>query len=338
MSQLLTRDQFREAVFARDNYSCVFCPALAVDAHHILERRLWSDGGYYLNNGASVCEMHHRMCESTEISASLVRLTAGITKTVVPPHLYDDVEYDKWGNVILPDGRRLKGELFFDESVQKVIKPYLDLFVQYVKYPRTHHLPWSQNINNDDRIIPSMEAFIGQPVVVTEKMDGENTTLYRNYIHARSLDGRSHESRDWVKQFRSTIAHDIPEGMRICGENLFAKHSIAYNDLPTYFMGFSMWDEKNVCLSWQDTVEWFQLIGITSVPVLYEGIFDEDTIKSLFNPGEWSNKEGYVLRVAGPIKYGEFKTKVAKFVRKDHIQTVKHWMYGQRIEKNLLRG
>jgi hypothetical protein len=338
MSHLLTRNQFREAVLARDNYSCIFCPAPAVDAHHILERRLWSDGGYYLNNGASVCEKHHRMCESTEISASLVRLTAGITKTVVPPHLYDDVEYDKWGNVILPDGRRLKGELFFDESVQKVIKPYLDLFVQYVKYPRTHHLPWSQNINNDDRIIPSMEAFRGQPVVVTEKMDGENTTLYRNYIHARSLDGRSHESRDWVKQFRSTIAHDIPEGMRICGENLFAKHSIAYNDLSTYFMGFSMWDEKNVCLSWQDTVEWFQLIGITPVPVLYEGIFDEDTIKSLFNPGEWSNKEGYVLRVAGPIKYGEFKTKVAKFVRKDHIQTVKHWMYGQRMEKNLLRG
>jgi hypothetical protein len=338
MSHLLTRNQFREAVFARDNHFCVFCPASAVDAHHILERRLWSDGGYYLDNGASVCEKHHRMCESTEILPSIVRLTAGITRTIVPPHLYDDVEYDKWGNVILPDGRRLKGELFFDESVQKVIKPFLDLFVQYVKYPRTHHLPWSQNINNDDRIIPSMEAFKGQPVVVTEKMDGENTTFYRDYIHARSLDGRSHESRDWVKQFRSMIAHDIPEGMRICGENLFAKHSIAYNDLSTYFMGFSMWNEKNICLSWQDTVEWFQLIGITPVPVLYEGIFDEQKIKSLFDPKEWSNKEGYVLRVAGPIKYGEFKTKVAKFVRKDHIQTVKHWMYGQRIEKNLLRG
>lgn len=36
--QLLTRDQFREGVFARDNYKCVFCDKPAVDAHHILER------------------------------------------------------------------------------------------------------------------------------------------------------------------------------------------------------------------------------------------------------------------------------------------------------------
>ena len=38
MNKLLTRDQFREAVFARDNHKCVFCHQPAVDAHHILER------------------------------------------------------------------------------------------------------------------------------------------------------------------------------------------------------------------------------------------------------------------------------------------------------------
>ena len=44
---LLTRDQFREGVFKRDNHKCVICRAPAVDAHHIIERRLWTDGGYY---------------------------------------------------------------------------------------------------------------------------------------------------------------------------------------------------------------------------------------------------------------------------------------------------
>lgn len=60
---LLSRDAFRESVFARDKRTCVFCECPAVDAHHIIKRRLWPDGGYYLDNGASVCEAHHVQCD-----------------------------------------------------------------------------------------------------------------------------------------------------------------------------------------------------------------------------------------------------------------------------------
>ena len=120
--KLLTRDQFREQVFARSNHRCVFCGEPAVDAHHILERRLWPDGGYYLENGAAVCGPHHLACERTTYSVEDVRNAAGITRIVVPPHLYDDHIYDKWGNPVLGDGRRGKGELFQDESVRKVLK------------------------------------------------------------------------------------------------------------------------------------------------------------------------------------------------------------------------
>ena len=41
MHKLLTRDQFRNGVFARDGNRCVLCGNIAQDAHHILERRLW---------------------------------------------------------------------------------------------------------------------------------------------------------------------------------------------------------------------------------------------------------------------------------------------------------
>jgi hypothetical protein len=118
---LLTRDAFREAVFARDEHRCVFCGKPAVDAHHILERRLWPDGGYYRDNGASVCGDHHMRCETTEVPTEDVRAACAITKVLLPPHLYADQPYDKWGNPILPNGQRLKGELFHDESVQKVL-------------------------------------------------------------------------------------------------------------------------------------------------------------------------------------------------------------------------
>lgn len=336
---LLTRDAFREGTLARDGHRCVFCGEPAADAHHILERRLWADGGYYLDNGATVCDKGcHLKCETTEFSVEDVRIACGITKIIVPQHLYPDQQYDKWGNPVLANGQRLKGELFFDESVQKILTQggVLGLFTNQVKYPRTHHLPWSEGVNDDDRVIESLSAFAGQRVIVTEKMDGENTTLYSDYLHARSVDGRSHPSRNWVKQFWSGISADIPEGWRVCGENLYAKHSIAYTDLPTYFMGFSVWTERNVCLGWDETQEWFALMGITPVPVLYDGIFDEKMIRQLWNAKEWERREGYVVRLAGEIGYGEFRHKVGKFVRKNHVQTVKHWMHGQRIERNLM--
>jgi hypothetical protein len=335
---LLTRDKFRDSVFKRDKHKCVFCDNIAMDAHHIIERRLWSDGGYYLDNGASVCHHHHILCETTELSVEDVRDAAGIKKIIVPQHLYADQPYDKWGNPILPSGLRLKGDLFYDESVQKVLKQgnVLHLFTNQVKYPRTHHLPWSPGLTEDDRVIPSLDKFIGNRVIVTTKMDGENTSMYSDYIHARSIDGRSHISRDWVKQFHSTIAHNIPSGWRLCGENLYAKHSIAYSDLPSYFLAFSIWDDKNICQSWDDTVEWYKLLDVISVPVLYDGIYDEKLIRSLYNEKDWEQSEGYVIRVADAFPYSEFRQNVAKYVRRGHVQTVKHWMYGQQLEKNSL--
>jgi hypothetical protein len=71
----------------------------------------------------------------------------------------------------------------------------------YTKYPRTFHLPWSLGATSDDKVVPSVSHFEGRQVVVTEKMDGENTTLYRDHIHARSLDSKGGEDRAWVKQF-----------------------------------------------------------------------------------------------------------------------------------------
>jgi len=65
---LLTRDLFREMVFQRDNHQCVICHGPAQDAHHIIERRLWPDGGYYLLNGASLCGEHHIAAEQTTLS------------------------------------------------------------------------------------------------------------------------------------------------------------------------------------------------------------------------------------------------------------------------------
>jgi hypothetical protein len=254
--------------------------------------------------------------------------------------LYGDQSYDKWGNPVLANGQRLRGELFYDESVQKVLGDgrVLHLFGDRVKYPRTHHVSWSPGVNDDDRVLHDLSGFHGRRVIVTQKMDGENTTMYQTGIHARSVDSASHASRNLVKAFHAQICGDIPQGWRVCGENLFAEHSIAYCNLDSYFMGFSIWDERNQCLPWDLTLEWFELLGIQPVPVLYDGVFDEALLRKLYKPViDGQDQEGWVLRVADGFSYGSFRNCVAKFVRAGHVQTAKHWMHGQRIIPNQLK-
>jgi hypothetical protein len=331
MSQVLDRDSFREGVFARDGHKCVICGQPAKDAHHIIERRLFPDGGYYLDNGASLCQEHHIQAEETTLSCEEIRAAAKIEKVVLPPHLYRDERYDKWGNPYLPNGaQRVKGELFDDESVQKVLPDHVKAtFTKYVKYPRTWHLPWSPGATDDDRILPSTDIFEGRKVVVTVKMDGENTTLYNDYMHARSVRSEMDVTKHWVKSLQASKGWAIPEGYRVCGENMFAKHSILYNDLPTFFLMFSIWNDRNECLSWSETKEWADLLEFQTVPTIYEGMYDEDAIKELYRPKYGENEmEGYIVRLADAFHYRDFRRSVGKFVRKDHVRTSEHWKRG----------
>lgn len=93
---LLSRDNFRSLVFKRDKDSCVYCGDKAQDAHHILERRLFNDGGYYLNNGASLCSECHILAENTKITPDDLRSRIGITEAIVPDGLSENARYDKW--------------------------------------------------------------------------------------------------------------------------------------------------------------------------------------------------------------------------------------------------
>lgn len=196
-----------------------------------------------------------------------------------------------------------------------------------VKYPRTMHLPWSESVHSDDRCIKNIDAFVGREVWVTEKMDGENSTVYQKYYHAQSLETESHPSRDQLKAFIATWQQGLRDNERVCGENIYAQHSIIYdstNPLPHFFLGFSMW-QNDICLSVDETLENFAILGITPVKTLYQGIWDEEVIRSLYLDEFRHKTEGYVVRVADSFRYGEFAHSVAKFVRHGHVQTNKHW-------------
>jgi len=202
------------------------------------------------------------------------------------------------------------------------------------KYPRTFHLPTSPGGTDDDKILASTAQFTDKLVVVTEKLDGENTTIGQTYSHARSTDSRHHESRSTIKALQATIGHTLPTGWRICGENLYAKHSISYRALPAYFLMFSIWDgsgQSNTCLSWDETREWAKLLGLHTVPVIYRGPYDQATIQTLWEAHTPSygapQSEGYVVRTTSAFGYTDFKSHTGKYVRSNHVQTSQHWMH-----------
>ena len=206
---------------------------------------------------------------------------------------------------------------------------------EYHKYPRTPHLSWSPGASKDDVYLVDASGLEGHEIIVTEKMDGENTSLYHDGFHARSLDSRHHPSRDWVKAMHAGIAQQIPQQWRLCGENVYAQHSVLYDNLESYFYLFSIWNEENVCLSWHDTEEWAALLGLTIPAVLYKGLWDEAAIKEIkIDP---KKSEGYVVRLTDAFHYDDFGRSLGKWVRPHHVQTDQHWMYAPVIPNKLAK-
>lgn len=205
------------------------------------------------------------------------------------------------------------------------------MMIQKIKYPRTYHVPWSPGVTSDDKLFTQEEVtamFSGETVVITEKLDGENTTIYHDgTIHARSLDSPSHETRSWVKHLATNLVGRIPEGVRICGENVYARHSIHYTTLNSYFYVFGIYN-KDTCLSWADTKKLCTELGLMHVPEQYIGEWNENAIKQICGKiSKFSNEcEGYVIRLAKSFNAGDFAISVAKYVRPNHVQSEEHWL------------
>ena len=166
-------------------------------------------------------------------------------------------------------------------------------------------------------------------------MDGENTTLYHDGLHARSLNTIGGVERDYVKGLWGRISHEIPPGFRICGENLEMKHSIHYQHLADLFLAFSVWEGAQ-CLSWADTVDFCEMLGVSMVPTIKVGLWDEPWVWGLHTHTcthtHESSCEGYVVRPTQSFSLEEFPYVVGKWVRPNHVTTDTHWKNEQFIK------
>lgn len=258
MAKTLTRDAFREGVFARDRHKCVVCGAPAQDAHHLIERRLFPDGGYVLDNGVSLCSAHHREAEATTRSCEALRAAAGIERVVLPPQLYEDRRYDKWGNPVVGD-RRLRGELFFEEPVQKALAPLLRVFVPRIEVPRAVDLSWSAGA-----VGGVIEAPVDVEVVALADPDGE--------VLAIDAEG-AYVGAGEVVAVGSELPRSVDElvpGGRVSG--------VRRGDS---FVVTAAWDGRDNCLAWDETVLIAEMLELPVAPTLARGSLTEGELRGL---------------------------------------------------------
>jgi hypothetical protein len=324
------RDEFREAVFLRDKHTCVVpgCGKPAVDAHHLIERALWhhqsEEGRYFVDNGVSVCEKHHKHAELNYILPVTLRKWAGIKNRVIPRQLDSSKYYTKWG-IELPEPTR-----------------------DSIKYPHTPYLTFSPSADTKDVQDSGyfvFDNFKDKPLIVTIKMDGSNMMVTREKITARNGYDATHKSFDMAKALHARICDVIPDGVQIFGEWLYAKHSIFYSGdiaLESLFMPFGVYTQAdNMWGGWEDVEYWAKKIGFQTVPVL--GRLEATELRildnTLINMGEKVIKQGHegiVVRSTYPFHYSQFTQNMAKYVRPNHVQTDVHWSQ-QPIIKNEVR-
>lgn len=213
---------------------------------------------------------------------------------------------------------------------------HIEKIMENTKYPRTLHLPFSPGLQNDDRRVESgWEELLNNTLVLTEKLDGENSCMNRYNVFARSHSSptRSPWSRNlWgAGGLHDRIKNKIGEDEYIYGENLYGIHSIEYTELTSYFHLFGV-RNNNIWYSWDDVELMAECLDVPTVPVLQIQKFS--TVKELeecilFHMHGGSNYgseiEGVVVRNINSYPIDQFQKNVVKYVRKGHVQTDQFW-------------
>ena len=201
------------------------------------------------------------------------------------------------------------------------------------KYPRTPYWPFSPSIGRDDGVHPDPEQFVGEPVVVTEKLDGGNTLLHAGNVYARSVSAPSEGK--WMAMVKKHHAWKVNEpDVYLYGEDIYGVHSIEYGPVSEdqTFHAFALRDGAGAFASFAEVEAYAKERAIPVVPVLFNGCFHSVAEVRAFvecaqaKPSVLGGeREGVVLRLARGFPASEFPENVCKSVRPGHVQTNEHW-------------
>jgi len=221
---------------------------------------------------------------------------------------------------------------------------------EFYKFPSTPHLTLLGDVEvRGDKVMSESERneFLRHELVVEEKVDGANLGISFDaegniraqnrgaYLHLPST-GQWKKLSEWLSPRTDVLFEQLTDRYMIFGEWCYAQHSVTYDRLPDWFLGFDVFDKsaaKFFSCSRRD--EMFQSLGMFQVPVIKRGQFSLSELNSFLSLSKFSDKpaEGLYLR----FDRGGWLEQRAKLVRPVFIQSVvQHWSRSS-IRANRLR-
>ncbi|XP_065054389.1 uncharacterized protein LOC135683141 [Rhopilema esculentum] len=232
-----------------------------------------------------------------------------------------------------------------------------------VKFPRTRHLldAGGNGVSRDDLLMTAKEAIAflkGKVVSVEEKVDGANLGFSVNKNNEIRAQNRSHfvisnshqqfsTLEAWISRHSASLLRVLEHGKFILyGEWAYAKHSIFYTRLPSYFVAFDIYDTDNGhFVSRKTRDKMLNGTGIATVPLIVEKEFRSpgELLPYLEAPSAYYDGpvEGIYLRVDEDTQDNHKAENSgtllqrAKIVRPDFLQQIEEQWTRQKFVKNI---
>jgi ATP-dependent RNA circularization protein (DNA/RNA ligase family) len=209
----------------------------------------------------------------------------------------------------------------------------------FFKFPSTPHIAsLGGNTFRDDKVLTQNERdeFLCHTIVVEEKIDGANlgisfdpdgNLLLQNrggYLQT-PYNGQWKKLSDWLPLHRDSFFDLLEQRYILFGEWCYARHSIYYNNLPDWFMGFDIYDRINgIFLPVPERNTILTGMEIQKVPELRTGMFTLNELSTILSDSKVgaTPAEGIYLR----IDTNRTLVQRAKLVRPEFIQSIeRHW-------------
>lgn len=211
----------------------------------------------------------------------------------------------------------------------------------FYKFPSTPYVEIDTTIQRSDKILSKeeLDMLISKEIIVEEKIDGANMGISfdahgelrlqnrGSYILTPYL-GQWKKIDDWVMKHEDGLFDVLTNEYILFGEWCYAKHSVYYNSLPDWFIGFDIYDlKKNKFLSVKRRNEFLEKMDIVPVPQLASGKYSLKELSGFFGISKFGKElcEGIYIRQE---KDGYLEQR-AKMVRSEFRQNInEHWSKG----------
>lgn len=221
------------------------------------------------------------------------------------------------------------------------------------KFPHTPHLLWlGTGAPREDKVMapPEVAEFLNGELIVEEKVDGANLGLSLGpdgRLRAQSrgnylAPGRCHAQWNplwpWLAQRREALEEGLRGGLMLFGEWCHARHTVPYDELPDWFLGFDVFETVTGSFWAVDRRnEWLRGRRVVSVPELARGRFSRPQLLALLGRSRVGHApmEGLYLRCqqAGGL-LGRAKIVGAAFKQ----QIEEHWTRRPVVRNQLWAG